>query len=278
MSSPRRDLPALDGILRSVLLPDQVAIVTGAGRGLGRAVALALAEHGASVVLASRNAPELDEVVKEIRRSGGHALAQTADVADERQVRELVLAAERWVGPATIVVNNAGTVEPIGPLARSDTVAWLHGLAINVGGSYLVSRAALPGMLERGYGRIVNVSSAAAKRPRAGWTAYGAAKAAIEQLTRNLGLELEGTGVAVCAFDPGAMDTAMQGRLRRAAPEDLPTVRQFVTQHAEGRLRDPREPALAITYLVSPAASPNGSVLSVGDEDLMRAVAATLAS
>lgn len=261
-----------------MLLTDQVAIVTGAGRGLGRAVALALAEHGASVVLASRNAPELDEVVMEIRRAGGHALAQTADVADERQVRELVLAAERWVGPATIVISNAGTVEPTGPLARSDAVVWLHSLAINLGGSYLVSRAALPGMLERHYGRIVNVSSAAAKRPRAGWTAYGAAKAAIEQLTRNLGLELEGTGVAVCAFDPGVMDTAMQEQLRRAAPEDLPTVHQFVAHKAEGRLRDPREPALAITYLVSPAASPNGSVLSMGDEDLMRAVAATLAS
>ena len=81
-------------------LAKQVAIVTGGGRGLGRAVAEALAGLGASVVIASRNAPELDDVVKAIRRAGGHALAQTADVSDDRQVQELVLATERWVGPA----------------------------------------------------------------------------------------------------------------------------------------------------------------------------------
>lgn len=235
-----------------MLLTNQVAIVTGAGRGLGRAVALALAEHGASVVLASRNAPELDEVVKEVRRAGGHALAQTADVADDRQVQELILAAEQWVGPATIVVNGAGTTVPIGPLARSDPAAWLRGLAVNVGGVYLLSRAVLPGMIERGYGRIVNLSSSAAARSRAGWTSYGAAKAAIDQLTRSLGLELEGTGVAVCAFDPGVTEPPTPAQPGRPAA------------------------ALAITYLASPAASPNGSVLAMGDEALARAVSAAL--
>ena len=235
-----------------MLLTNQVAIVTGAGRGLGRAVALALAEHGASVVLASRNAPELDEVVKEVRRAGGRALAQTADVADERQVQELVLAAEEWVGPATIVVNCAGMVEPIGPLALSDPAAWLRSLAVNVGGVYLLSRAVLPGMLDRGYGRIVNLSSRAATRSRVGRTSYAAAKAAIDQLTRTLGLELEGTGVAVCAFDPGIIEPAVPALPGRPAS------------------------ALAITYLASPAASPNGSVLAMGDDDLAQAVTAAL--
>src|SRR5207253_7723443 len=100
-------------------LTGHVAIVTGAGRGLGRAVAERLAAMGASVVLASRNAPELDDVAKAIKRAGGKALAQTADIADERQVQELVLATERWVGPATILVNNARMVDPMVPLARS---------------------------------------------------------------------------------------------------------------------------------------------------------------
>src|SRR5439155_15688576 len=95
------------------LLSAQVAIVTGGGRGLGRAVAETLAGLGASVVIASRNAPELDDVVRGIRKAGGHALAQTADVSDERQVQELVLATERWVGPATILVNSAGMIDPV---------------------------------------------------------------------------------------------------------------------------------------------------------------------
>src|SRR5881296_172031 len=173
--------------------------------GLGRAVSERLAAMGASVVLASRNAPELDDVAKAIKRAGGKALAQTADIADERQVQELVLATERWVGPATILVNNAGMVDPIVPLARSNAALWLRSVAINVGGTYLATRAALPGMLDRGYGRIVTISSGAASRPSAGWTAYAAGKAAIVMMTRSLALELEDTGVTVCAFNPGYM-------------------------------------------------------------------------
>src|SRR5206468_7195333 len=160
-------------------LAGHVAIVTGAGRGLGRAVAERLAAMGAAVVIASRNAPELDEVAKAIKRAKGRALAQTADIADERQVQELVLATERWVGPATILVNNAGMVDPMVPLARSNAALWLRSVAINVGGTYLVTRAALPGMLDRSYGRIVTISSGAATRPSAGWTAYAAGKAAV---------------------------------------------------------------------------------------------------
>src|SRR2546423_12684249 len=99
-------------------LGGQVAIVTGGGRGIGRAAAETIAALGASVVVASRNAPELDEVVRAIRKAGGRALAQTADGSDERQAEELLLAAERWVGPAPIPVNNAGTIHPLAPLSR----------------------------------------------------------------------------------------------------------------------------------------------------------------
>lgn len=246
-------------------LEGQTAIVTGAGRGLGRAVAEIMAAAGANVVLCSRNAPQLDEVVAGIQRSGGRALAYAADVADERQVQQLVLSTERWVGPATVLINNAGALDPIAPLWRTDSTSWLRHLAINVGGPYIATRAVLPGMLERGYGRIVNVSSGAARRASAGWTAYCASKAAVEQLTRALALELEGTGVTACAINPGLMDTAMQERIRRTTPEEFPRVDEFREAHRQGRLRDPRDPARAIGYLASPAAQRNGEVLEFDD-------------
>ncbi|MEO8633229.1 MAG: SDR family oxidoreductase [Chloroflexota bacterium] len=258
------------------LLKGQVAIVTGAGRGLGRAVSETLAGLGASVVLASRNAPELDEVAKVIKRSGGHALAQTADIGDERQVRELALATTRWVGPASILVNCAGMVDPMAPLARSDPALWLRNIAINVGGTYLPVRAVLPGMLDRSFGRIVNISSGSATRPSAGWTAYSAAKAAVVQLTRSLALELEGSGVTAVAFNPGHMDTEMQERIRRAPASEFPRADEYRAAAKEGRLVDPKVPARAIAYLVLPNTQLNGQVLQYDDEELRRAVESAL--
>ena len=259
-------------------LHGQTAIVTGGARGLGRVVAEVMAAEGANVVVCSRNAPQLDEVVAGIRAKGGKALAYAADVADERQVQDLVLNTERWVGPATILVNNAGVLDPVGPLARTDATAWLRHIAVNVGGVYLCARAVLPGMLERGYGRIVNVSSSAARRPSAGWTAYCAGKAAVDQLTRALALELEGTGVAACGFYPGVMDTPMQERIRRSSPQDFPRVEEFRELASQGKLLDPREPARAIAFLASPQADRSGRILEVADEELRREVDAFFAA
>ncbi|HET7699582.1 MAG TPA: SDR family oxidoreductase [Candidatus Limnocylindria bacterium] len=254
------------------LLTGQVAIVTGGGRGLGRAVGETLAALGAAVVLASRNAPELDEVVKTIKKAGGRALAQTADISDARQVQELVLATERWVGPASILVNNAGMVEPMAPLVRSDAALWLRNISINVGGTYLPTRAVLPGMLERGFGRIVNISSGAATRPSPGWTAYTAAKAAIVQLTRSLAIELEHTGVTAAAYNPGPLDTPMQEVIRRQRPEDFPRVEEYRRLEGEGRLADPRDAARVVAYLSLPTTHRNGQALAFDDADLARAV------
>ena len=257
-------------------LQGQVAIVTGGARGLGRASAEIMAAAGAAVVIASRNAPELDEVVKAIHASGGKALAYAADASDERQVQELVLGAERWIGPATILVNNAGVLDPMAPLARTDATGWLRHIAVNVGGVYLCVRAVLPGMIERGYGRVVNISSSAARRASAGWTAYCAAKAAVDQLTRALALEIEDSGVTACAFYPGYMDTAMQERIRRATPQEFPRVEEFRELQRHGKLRDPHEPARAVAYLASPGAQRNGQIVEFADEDLRREVDAFL--
>lgn len=258
------------------LLEGQTAIVTGGGRGFGRAIAETLAAQGAAVVVCSRNAPELDEVVKAIKTSGGKALAQTADIADERQVQELVLATERWVGPVSILVNNAGIIDPVGPLAETDGAQWLHNIAINVGGTYLATRTVLPGMLDRAHGRIVNISSGAAEHASAGWSAYCASKAAVDQLSRVLALEMDGSGVTICAFHPGLMDTRMQERIRQATPDQFPRVAEFQQAHAAGNLPDPHGPARIVAYLCSPAAARNGATLDVADPELQRAAAEAL--
>ena len=261
----------------TALLAEQVAIVTGGGRGFGRAIAETLAGLGASVVVASRNAPELDEVANGIKKQGGKALAQTADVADERQVQELVLAAERWVGPPTILVNNAGVIDPIGPLVESSGASWLRNIAINVGGTYLATRAVLPGMLDRDYGRIVNISSGAASKASAGWSAYCTAKSAVDQLTRVLALEMEGSGVTASAFHPGFMDTAMQERIRRASPEEFPRVEEYRDAHRQGRTKDPHDPAKVVAYLCLPTTERNGAILEISDEAVVHEAEAALA-
>jgi NAD(P)-dependent dehydrogenase (short-subunit alcohol dehydrogenase family) len=260
----------------AALLAKQVAIVTGGGRGFGRAIAETLAGLGANVVIASRNAPELDVVASAIKKTGGKVLAQTADVADERQVQELVLAAERWIGSPTILVNNAGVLDPIGPLVETSASSWLRNIAINVGGTYLVTRAVLPGMLDRDYGRVVNISSGAAERASAGWSAYCVAKAGVDQLTRVLAIELAGTGVSAAAFHPGYMETAMQERIRRATPEEFPRVEEYREAHRVGRVKDPHDPARVVAYLCLPATERNGAILDIGDAEIAAAAEAAL--
>jgi 3-oxoacyl-[acyl-carrier protein] reductase len=260
----------------SALLAKQVAIVTGGGRGFGRAIAETLAGLGANVVIASRNAPELDEVAMAIKKQGGKALAQTADVADERQAQELVLAAEQWVGTPTILVNNAGVLDPIGPLVETNGASWLRNIAINVGGTYLVTRAVLPGMLDRDYGRVVNISSGAADRASAGWSAYCAAKAAVDQLTRVLALEMDGSGVSVVAFHPGYMETAMQERIRQATPEEFPRVEEYREAHRQGRVKDPHDPARVVAYLCLAETQRNGAIVEIGDTEIVATAEAAL--
>jgi NAD(P)-dependent dehydrogenase (short-subunit alcohol dehydrogenase family) len=206
-------------------LRGQVAVVTGAGRGVGRAIAESLAAAGALVALAARSRAELDEAVGEIVLAGGRALAIPADVTDESEVASLFSQVESQLGPPTLLVNNAGTWHHAGPLEEADLGSWWGDVEVCLKGTFLCTRAVLPGMRKVGRGRIVNVSSYAGIAPRPYATAYAAAKAAVLRLTDSLAAELDGTGVVAFAITPGFVRTAMVDRIanseqgRRFLPE-----------------------------------------------------------
>src|SRR5947209_2257127 len=187
-------------------LTNRSALVTGAGRGIGRATALQLAACGARVVLTARGRDEIEAVAQEIRSGGGSAEAIPCDVSSVDEVRALFAAA----GPVDIVVNNAGVIAPISLLADAEPDAWRYNIAVNLDGVFLTCRFALPGMLQRGWGRIVNVSSGSARGTTAGWSAYSAAKAGVEAMTGVLAKEVGDRGVRVNAVRPGIVDTEMQ--------------------------------------------------------------------
>jgi len=190
-------------------LRGQVAIVTGAGRGLGRATALALARARARVGVVARSAEQLTETVRGVTEAGGEALAVVADVCDAAAVERMAREVEHTLGPVDLLVNNAGTVGPLGPMWEADPGDWWRAIEVNLRAPYLCSRAVLPGMIERRYGRIINVSTGAATVAVAYMGAYVIAKTALTRFTENLAAELINSGVSVFAIDPGTVRTAM---------------------------------------------------------------------
>ena len=186
-------------------------LVTGGSRGLGRALGLTLGRAGARVVLVARHADELAEVVAEIRAAGGEAHAIVADVADRDAAHAIAGQAAAAVGPIDVLVNNASTLGPV-PLRLlldTDCEDLDRALAVNLVGPFRLTKAVAGPMVLRGGGMIVNVTSDAATEPYERWGAYGASKAALEQLGRVWAAELAGTGVRVVTVDPGEMDTRM---------------------------------------------------------------------
>ncbi|MGA2476111.1 MAG: SDR family oxidoreductase [Terriglobia bacterium] len=190
-------------------LRGQVAIVTGAGRGLGRATALALARARARVGVAARSEEQLAETVRGVTEAGGDALAVVVDVCDAAAVERMAREVERTLGPVDLLVNNAGTMGPLGPIWEADPGDWWHSMEVNLRGPYLCSHALLPGMIERRHGRIINVSTSAATVAVAHMGAYVIAKTALIRFTENLAAELLNSGVSVFAISPGTVRTAM---------------------------------------------------------------------
>ncbi len=232
-------------------LQDRVALVTGGGRGLGRAVALGLAAEGAHVAVLARSAEQVTAVAREIESHGRRALPVQVDVASWESVSRAVEQVLAVFGRVDILVNNAGVIEPVAPAHRADPHAWSYNIDVNLKGPFYLVRSLLPTMLAQGRGVIVNVGSGAAHRVVTSWSAYCAAKAGLYHFTRVLAAELEGTGIRVNSVRPGVVDTAMQARIRETRPEDFGPENwtYFRRLKEEGRLLPPEYPAQLIVWL-----------------------------
>jgi 3-oxoacyl-[acyl-carrier protein] reductase len=241
-----------------VRLEDKVAVVTGASRGIGRAIAERLASEGAKVVVNYRASGEqADEVVAFIREQGGEAIAIQADVSDFQQAHELVRTATKELGRIDILVNNAGTTRDTLLLMMKES-AWDLVIDTNLKSVFNCCKAATRGMVRQRSGRIINITSVAGLAGNPGQTNYAASKAGVIGFTKSLAKELGGRGITVNAIAPGFVPTALTNDL----PEDL---KQAAIEHTPlGRFGKPEEIAAAVAFFASDEAGfITGQVLSI---------------
>ncbi len=241
-------------------LEGKVAAVTGAGAGIGKAIALRFAREGARLTVSDRDVASAERTAAEIRSAGGEAVAMACDVSDEAQVTAFVARAVEAFGTLDILVNNAAFVRHA-PLAHTQTKAWKKSLEVTLDGTFYGLRAALQVMLPRRTGVILNITSGAGLGGEPFHNAYGAAKAAIHNLTALACVENAGEGVRVNAICPGPIDT---DTLRSALEQRPGGLAHFVEQIPARRLGAADDVASCAVFLASDeAAYVNGAVLTV---------------
>jgi len=257
-------------------LRGKVALVTGAGRGVGRATALELARRGADIAVVARSAQEIEETASAVRDHGCRAFAFPVDLGDLGTASGVAPAVEGALGPVAILINNAGVVGPFGASWELDPSAWAQAQRVNLIAPFLLTRAVLPGMIGAGWGRIINVSSGAARNPLPRFGAYSSSKAGLDMLTRQLAAELADTGVAVTTIYPGVVDTVMQAHIRSQADEALgaATTQRFRQFHTEGLLRPPEQSAELIAAVIDAEPPLNGQIIDIGSEAGQKLIAA----
>lgn len=232
-------------------LTGKVALITGASRGIGQAIAEAYATAGASVVLSSRNQESLDEVAAKIKDAGGKALAVAAHTGEETAVQTLVAQATDAFGGIDIVVNNAATNPHFGPFLTAEESQWDKILDVNVKGYFRVAKACVPSMKAQGGGKIINIASIAGLAPQPGMGVYCVSKAAVLMLTQVLAVELADDNIQVNAIAPGFIKTKFS-----AAIWSNPQINEMVMkQIPQGRMAAPEELTGMALYLASGASS-----------------------
>ena len=234
------------------------AVITGGGRGIGAEVARGLAAEGARVVVSARSQAEIDAVAAELREGGAEAWAVPCDVADPDAVRALHDQAVERLGAVDVLINNAG-IASSAPLAAIELDEWERLFAVNVTGTFLCTRAFVPAMVERGWGRVVNVASIAGRIGAPYISAYAASKHAVVGFTRAIGAEVAARGVTVNAVCPGYVDTPMTdrsiARIVERTGRDAGDTRRFLESASpQKRLMDPEEVAWLTVRLCLPDA------------------------
>ena len=226
-------------------------LVTGGGRGIGRATALALAREGAKVALLARTEAELDETAALVEELGAEVLLLQADVGQREQVDAAIekMLAE-WDG-VEVLVNNAGIQGPLGRVEEVDPEAWMQVIQVNLGGCFYVTRKVLPTMIAQGYGKIINLSGGGAVGPRPFFSAYSASKAAVVRFSENLAGEVAEHGIDINSIAPGAVNTRMLDE-RLEAGTDVGGQEMKIDQRLleEGGTK-PERPAAWVVYLAS---------------------------
>jgi NAD(P)-dependent dehydrogenase (short-subunit alcohol dehydrogenase family) len=236
-------------------LKDKTALVTGAGRGIGRAIAMALAREGVSVALVSRTLAELERVAAEVREIGGHAVVAQADVSKRADIERVVEIATKDLGRVDVLINNAGG-NVLGRIAELDPDEWWNQFEVNIRGPYLLCRSLVPRMVERRWGRVINMSSVAGKVGMLYCTSYCASKHALLGFTKALALEVADRGVTVNAVCPGFVETALTESTTRQRSELFgQTVEQLKKgvrdRSPQKTIASPEDVAEAVLFLAS---------------------------
>ena len=231
-------------------LNDKIALVTGAGRGLGHAIATQYAREGASVICCDLDPAAAEATANAIGATGGSAVAIAVDVADRAAVAAMAGRALATFGHVDIVCNNAGILDDFLPAADTSDALWDRVIAVNLTGPFIISRAFIPHMLERGAGTFVNIASMAGLIAQAGGTAYTASKHGVIGLTRQIAADYGQRGIRANAICPGSIDTELSREFLKNAPE----VQQIVDSVPAGRQGRPEEIAELATYLASDTA------------------------
>jgi NAD(P)-dependent dehydrogenase (short-subunit alcohol dehydrogenase family) len=264
-------------------LDGTVILVTGAGRGIGRRLAVRLAGHGAALALVARSPDELAETRELIADLGGIAASAVADVTDPGALAGAFGALRSRLGPVDVLVNNAGILGPIGPLWEVDSAAWWTTLDVNLRGTVLATQLVLPHMIARRHGRIINITSQAGVHRWPLVSGYSVSKAAVTKLTENLARETSRHGITVFSVHPGLLPIGMSEEVAAHAPTTghEAHVREWaLTELAEGRGADPER---ALDLLARIAAGDadrlSGGHLSVHDDldELLRRLGPAIA-